>query len=410
MNQSMAGKRIAILSSASGGGAGIAAKRVHDALKQHSGAEVDFVDMAALSERLPDDVSQPTSMSNRKVSDTHFTVEYSGFYRGWLVEMLSHYDVLNVHWSSYLISLSELDELSRRGISMLFTLHDFYYLTGGCHYPDLCTNYKTSCVACPQVDSSRCDATAIPKNHGIKKQIFSRHNVHLAAPSKFLGDKAVEAGIVPEARTHVLRNAYEPVAEPAPKDRSGALRIVLIADSLAERRKGMNLAIEALGLANETLRANEGGKSFVIDLVGNCPPELAELMKNSGLEYAAHGKITDHVKLVEIYQKCHFLLTCSYEDNWPNILVEAGSYGCLPIVGPGHGCEEFVDRLNFGFVSKGYSPEEFRNAIAKSIENFDTLDIESFSRLVRNIHDPSRISGSYASALSTIQIGLNFHN
>ena len=26
-------------------------------------------------------------------------------------------------------------ELARRGKKILFTLHDFYYITGGCHYP-----------------------------------------------------------------------------------------------------------------------------------------------------------------------------------------------------------------------------------------------------------------------------------
>lgn len=400
MTGSLSGKRIAILSSASGGGAGIAAKRVHDALCEHSGAEVDFVDMASLGERLPDDVSRPKSMSNRKISDTHFTIEYSGFYRGWLVDMLSEYDAVNVHWSSYLISLSELDELSRRGVPMLFTLHDFYYLTGGCHYPSHCTSYKANCQACPQVDVTQCDFSAIPENHAIKKRIFSRDNVHLAAPSEFLTNKAVEAGIVPKAKAHVLRNAYKPVGEFEPSADGDEVRLMLIADSLAERRKGMDLAIESLGEATRRLEQTQSTKRLVVDLVGNCPAELAELMANSGLDYKAHGKITKHEKLVDLYKQCQLLLSCSYEDNWPNILVEAGSYGCVPIVGPSHGCEEFVDVFGVGFVADAYSVDSFAKGIVSSVQGLGGIQVLKFSEQVRDMHKYSETSASYSSLLA----------
>jgi len=64
--------KIAVLSSASAGGAGIAAFRIYQAL-QASDHEVDFIDIRALGEAVCQEVSPQISATNRKITNTHFT-------------------------------------------------------------------------------------------------------------------------------------------------------------------------------------------------------------------------------------------------------------------------------------------------------------------------------------------------
>lgn len=389
-------KRIAVLSSAGGGGAGIAARRMAEAVSSSDTMQADFIDIATLGEAVPRSVSPQDSLTNHTISDTHFTVEHSGYQRGWMIDMLDEsYDLVNIHWASYLISIGELLALALRGKPMLFMLHDFYYITGGCHYPSTCTQLGTGCLACPQVDTKRCSRSVIADNYKLKQKLFSLPNVHLAAPSAYLRDEAVKSGIVPAARAHVLRNAYVPTADFDP-NRPFNRRILLIADSLHEGRKNMRFALEVLGMLRSM------GTEFMVDVVGSAAPEMKAYLAATNVRHVFHGRITDHGELAEIMRKTDVLLTASLEDNWPNILVEAGSYGCVPVVGPGHGCEEFVRRYGYGAVAEDYTIKAF---VAALLDILDQSSVEARAAAVRAIredHTPSQVAHNFAALMKDV--------
>jgi hypothetical protein len=380
---------VAILSSASGGGAGIAAKRMANALDAEDDFSVDFVEGKKLGELLPQSVSPQDNLSNRTISDTHYTLEYPGFSRGWLVNLLRGYDVVNVHWATFLIGLAELDAVSRAGKPMLFMMHDFHYITGGCHYPATCQQLKRGCVACPQLDRRRAPLSVIPRNLQIKAEILSRPNVHMMTPSHYLADTAVATGIIPASRMHVLRNPYEPLREPTDFSSAGPIRILLIADSLAEGRKNMRLALDSLATFMRESVAQGLNVDVMVDLVGQSNDELVQRLKRGGIPHKLHGRVTDHAVLTEILSESDIMLTCSNEDNWPNILVESGSYGCIPVVGPGHGCEEFVRRYNFGAIARDYSVPAFVEGLFGAIGQLDANRRRQALDQIREDHKPS---------------------
>ncbi|SFU17881.1 glycosyltransferase [Sedimentitalea nanhaiensis] len=373
--------RIAVLSSADGGGGGLAAHRMATALNTQPGVQADFLSRRELGGILPPEVAPPRSMSNRQMTNTHFTVEYPGYRRDWLIDLLAGYDIVNVHWASFLLGLAELDALARRGTPMLFMLHDFHYMTGGCHYPAECNKLVLGCHGCPQVDSARCDSRFIPINLRVKRGIFARPNVHLAAPSRYLRDRAVASGLIPEARAHVLRNPYEPLPDPAPHPADGQVRILLIADSLVERRKALPLALDSLDLLQRRIDAGATPQRMRIDVVGTADQALQDRLETGGLDYVLHGRITDHARLVQIFAENDILLSCSYEDNWPNILVEACSYGCVPVVGPGHGCQEFVTTYGIGAVAPRYEATAFADTLLATATRHDRTDPDARARI-----------------------------
>lgn len=397
-----AGGRAAILSSASSGGAGIAANRLCDALNTHADWNADFIDAKVLGEKLPDDVAPQKSFSNRSISDTHFTVEYPGYTRGWLVEMLRGYDLVNVHWASYLVSLGELHALATGGKPMLFTMHDFHYVTGGCHYPAGCTKLMSDCVVCPQVDTRQVSFLQMRTNLGIKREIFACPNVHLLAPSHYLRNRAVSTGIVPHERAHVLRNPYQPTGPATPRKPTRQLRVLLIADSLTEGRKKMVLAINSLGLFARECRRRNLDIDMTLDVVGHVDPALDEYLNSLGVNHVLHGRITDHAALSAIIAQAELMLTCSNEDNWPNILVEAGAYGCMPIVGPGHGCEEFVRAYRFGQIARDYTVDAFTDALITAAQQRDSALSARALAEIRADHDPAVIAGHYQGLASRI--------
>ena len=304
--------------------------------------------------------------------------------RGWLVDMLAGYDLVMVHWASYLVSTAELLALAARGTRVLMHLHDFYYITGGCHYPAGCTGLNTGCADCPQVDRSRADPAEIARARRLKGALFARENVHFSAPSRFLRDSAVAAGIVPAARAHLLRNPYVPLTEADP-DRPPSNRLLLIADSLTEGRKNMPFALDVLAaLARTALR-------FHVDVVGAAPPGMVARLEATGVPHLFHGRITDHARLSGIARGSDVLLTASREDNWPNVLVEAGVHGVQPVVGPGHGCAEFVQTYGFGRVARDYSLPGFLTALTGAFNSYRAEDRRRAAEAIRRDHDPDRV-------------------
>jgi glycosyltransferase involved in cell wall biosynthesis len=385
--------RVAILSSAPNGGAGIAAFRLYNALNESGLYDAHFLDSTALGGLLPETVAPRDTFTNRRISDTHFTIEHAGPARGWLIEMLKGYDIVNSHWASSLITLRELDALSLWNKPLLLTCHDFNYFTGGCHYPAHCRNIENGCKSCPQLDHERAEFEIVRRNALIKRSILARPNVHLLAPSHFVVNQAKRAGAVPDDRAHVLRNPYTPLLEAAPRfEPSAPIRILLIADSLAERRKNMMLALKSVALVASAADAGQFPFRLELHLVGNAPPEIVEFVQRTGLTHTFHGKISDHRLLSQVMQASDLLLTCSSEDNWPNILVEAGAYGCIPVVGPGHGCEEFVQTYNFGEVAWGYSSKAFADSIIKAIQQRAEGTVWRALRRIRSDHNPNYVS------------------
>ncbi len=377
---------VAVLSIASHGGGGIAARRFADALADHTDLLVHFIDAAALGERLPEDIAPSDSLSNRTVSDVHFTVEHPTYVRGWLVRTLERFDVVNLHWTAGLVGLGEIVALAERGTPIILTLHDFHHLSGGCHYPGPCTRLTGGCHGCPQIDTGRASLAVPPLNRRLKADLLRRPNVHTVAPSAWLRDAAIAAG-APAERASVLRNPYAPPLPPRPAVDGAPPRVLLMADYLGERRKNVALAVEAL------LLWRQRGADLAVDLVGRGGDAIAEPLEAAGIAVHRHGALRDPLRLAAAMAEASLVLSASGEDNWPNVLVEAGSAGALPVVGPGHGAAEFVAAHGAGAVAADYTAPAFADALATA--TLPAAERLAFAARVRAAHDPAAVASAF---------------
>ena len=391
--------KFAILTSATAGGAGIAAKRVFTAIKQSLTAQhsIELIDISALGEAVDNDVASHSGGTNKVFSDTHYTVEYPGYIRSFVVSYLGGFDVLNIHWSSYLVTLSEIRFLADRGVKIVFTCHDFYYLLGGCHYPHTCTNWITGCLSCPQIDADRFPLYSSADNKQRKSELHSLSNVFFTAPSQHLVDAARVSSGYSSTNSFVIRNPIDfNVFRPATGQRTGLLsqdefKLLLIADSTHERRKGFEIATESIMELGKTI----GSNVIKATIVGKGSDETADLLNSSGIVSTSKGHIADQNQIALVYQSVDAVLTASLEDNWPNVLVEAFACGTMIIAGPGHGCEEFISRYKCGSVSDSYSPLDFAKSAA-SLYNDMTIGAKSHKAskkgLFKKDHDMQAIA------------------
>jgi hypothetical protein len=72
-------------------------------------------------------------------------------------------DIINLHWIAR--GLISLENLSKFDQPIVWTLHDMWSFTGGCHTDGGCGRYRDMCGACPGLRSgSELDLTRITRH------------------------------------------------------------------------------------------------------------------------------------------------------------------------------------------------------------------------------------------------------
>src|ERR1700679_3218479 len=58
-------------------------------------------------------------------------------------------DILHLHWTNFgFLSLDNLEQLFKSGKPVVWTLHDMWAFTGGCHYAGDCDHFTRECGNC----------------------------------------------------------------------------------------------------------------------------------------------------------------------------------------------------------------------------------------------------------------------
>ncbi len=411
------GLKLAMISTAVTGGAGIAAKRLFDALLRNK----EFLEIDLYTKQngfITSNCFPQDQLVNNKYTNTYFSLEKSLHPQNTLttseqnfIEDLKKYDAINIHWSADFTSLRFLMSLVDTGKPIIFTLHDYWMFTGGCHFPAGCQNYVDSgCKHCPQIKKDLQLQKLVQQSLKIKHNIFTKQNVFVIAPSKFLLNELKKCSLLDvEKRTFMIRNPYIPLSISTMTERKPK-SFVLICDAHKERRKGFDLACRALKIVIE----NHSIDAISVSVVGEITERDRQKLNHiKNITY--FGKISDHRKIHHFFETHEFILQSSFEDNWPNVLVEAGVAGCIAIVTPNHGCEEFVKIYEtHGLVSQEVSAQSYAATINKALDTTNkelSLISTRLREFVCKEHQHLRASNSFhqviEKAISTCKKKLN---
>src|SRR5688572_1175949 len=171
-------------------------------------------------------------------------------------------DLIHAHWigDGYL----PIDWLASTGKPFVWTMHDMWPFTGGCHYSGDCDRFRKGCGTCPQLgshdphDLSSRSATRKTKAWGLAKGVF-------VSPGPWLAETAKESAVLKNARIEVIPNGIDGELF-KPGDRAEARKklslpqgehIVLTGavGAVRDERKGFQLLTAALRTCHAAGRA-----------------------------------------------------------------------------------------------------------------------------------------------------------
>lgn len=238
-------------------------------------------------------------------------------------------DIIEVQWSSGLVSLDGLDALFALGKPVVLTLHDQWFLTGGCHYSDRCDGYTRECAQCPQLAD---DSIGVPaKLLALRKELGARRKGTVIGTSRWIHSMAQASPVFSGWHHEHVPSALDlDVYRVRPRDESrravsldgDAWNVLFVADRFAEKRKGFDDLVAAARLIGTV-----GGRPVRFVAMGQAvdlDPALADRVRFLGVQH-------DQSRIAAIYAACDAMLIPSHEDNLPNTMIEALASG-TPVV------------------------------------------------------------------------------
>jgi glycosyltransferase involved in cell wall biosynthesis len=181
-------------------------------------------------------------------------------------------DVVHLHSLFRWVDLESLFAAIPPEVPIVWSLHDFEPITGGCIYPGACKGWETSCAKCPQLREGFSWLTR--RNHRIKTALYSKRRINFVCNSTWTLEQASKSSLFSLAASTTMINygldvdAYRPVDKQVAKMALGldtSLPVIGFASTdLSEKRKGFDIlraALARLGVSKVTLLSFGGGQA-----------------------------------------------------------------------------------------------------------------------------------------------------
>ncbi len=304
------------------------------------------------------------------ISDTVFSLPYPGYDLS-NTDAVREADIINLHWINYFQSVESIAALLSLHKPVVWTLHDQWAFTGGCHYSAGCEKYTQQCEQCPQLlDGSSRLPELVLKN---KLNCFDSSLV-IVSPSNWLAKCARKSTLFKDCRIEVIPNGldidiFKPIAKvQAKKDLSinpETTTILFGAASHAKKRKGFRQLCEAFDFCRKNEKFAELIRTEKIRIVTfgttNSP------MRKVGVPAVSLGYIDSDERLARLYSAADFLVLPSLEENLSNIMIECLSCGTPVIAFETGGIPEAVRHGQTGYLATTCDTDEMGSYILNMV-------------------------------------------
>ncbi|HCN84909.1 MAG TPA: glycosyl transferase family 1 [Sphingobacteriaceae bacterium] len=288
---------------------------------------------------------------------------------------ISNADLLHLHWTnSGFLSIDNLKQVLNLKKPVIWTLHDMWTFTGGCHYTGSCEHFIHQCGNCPFLkDPGENDISH--KGWLKKKSLYDQAgNIVFVTCSKWLADVAKKSSLLSGFRIETIPNPIDTTIF-SPKDKADirakwninpAAKIILFgAANIMDRRKGIRYLVDAL---TRFKGAYQDDKDVEIVIFGKNKSFNAEK-----LPFRVHNLsvISSQSDMAEIYSMADVFVLPSLEDNLPNTIMESMACGTPVVAFNTGGIPDMIDHQQNGYLAKYQDANDLALGMQWVFDNHD---------------------------------------
>ncbi len=286
-------------------------------------------------------------------------------------------DIVHLQWICG--GMISIEDIAKIKAPIVWTLHDMWAFTGGCHYDNSCGKYEKECGACPILNSD--------KKKDLSRRIFKRKNktynktknITVVGPSKWLTDCAAKSGLLGNRRIVNIPNTIDTnVFKPFDTQKARGLwslsrdkKLVLFGAIgwTSDPRKGFAQLSEALyKLKNKDIE-------FV--LFGSSEPKEPQ---NFGFKTHYLGYLHDDVSLVTLYSAVDVMVVPSLQENLSNTIMEPLACGTPVVAFNIGGNSDMIEQQINGYLAQPFSTDDLAKGIDWVLNNPDYNNLRQKAR------------------------------
>lgn len=293
----------------------------------------------------------------------------------------SNFDIVHFHWiNASMLSIKDIKKINK---PIVWTMHDMWPFTGGCHYSDNCFLYKEDCNKCKQLSNKK---DTFLSGYILKEKYssYKKKSIVYVTPSEWLEKCSKESFLLKNSNIKVIPNGIDlKIFKRLDKnfckkflnlDLSKKYILFGAMTSTSDKRKGYDLLKRALSFFKEKFYLKD--KDIVLLVFGANKPQNNE---NLPFDINYLGQISDDITLNIIYNSADVFIAPSREDNLPNTIVEALSCGVPCVAFNVGGMIDLIEHKNNGYLAEPFNIEDLAEGI-----NFVLEDENRWNNLSEN--------------------------
>jgi glycosyltransferase involved in cell wall biosynthesis len=299
-------------------------------------------------------------------------------------------DLLNLHWING--GIASIRSIGKLNVPIVWTLHDMWPFTGGCHYSGKCTQYRASCEACPKIKPLLRAPTVTRWIHNRKRSHWANKPLSAITPSAWMRDLALSSSLFANGEVTHVRNCVDPAIFNRSSREQTRVELGLAATSKAvlfssanQPRKGAYIIPDVI----RSLRSASPQHSWRFLFMGGLPPSL-ELAQ----DIITLPRTTDEARVASYYAASDVYALPSLEDNLPNTISESLSCGTSVAAFPTGGIVEMVQSGINGYLTLDNTSYSLSGAI-RDAHQLGTIARDAIAKTAHHLYAPTGVAEAY---------------
>ena len=314
--------------------------------------------------------------------------------------LVKNADILHLHWINQgFLSLKGLKKLIQTGKPIVWTLHDLWPVTGGCHYPGTCEGFINTCGNCPLL-KGEAENDLSARQYAKKQNIYSNASITLVGCSNWIKNMAAKSSLAKNIKQPIYQ-IFNPIDIHlfSPEDKEGIrnqlglpsnkILILFGAANISDPRKGTQLLLKAL----QNLASVQPNLRKKIELIafGKNSQSFQE-----NLPFILHnaGVVNSQKKMAQLYQAADIFVLPSLQDNLPNTVVEALACGTPVVAFNTGGVPEMIQHKENGYITDSGNWKGLVDGILYVIKNSPNMSSNARNFALNNFA-PHIIANKY---------------
>ncbi|OJW15746.1 glycosyltransferase family 4 protein [Mucilaginibacter sp. 44-25] len=322
------------------------------------------------------------------------------------VPVIREADIIHLHWTnSGFLSVNDLKALFALNKPVVYTLHDMWLFTGGCHYSGPCNHFKNQCGNCYFLRNP--DDNDLSHSGWLRKSkmLNGAANLSIVTCSHWLGEVAMQSSLLKGFMVQAIPNPIDTTLF-APKGKAEmrakwkidtAAKVILFgAANINDRRKGINYLVEALAHLKTTM--------------GDEPVEVVIFGKNKHFDTSVLpfpvqqlSTITSPEALAEVYSLADVFVSPSIEDNLPNMIMEAMACATPVVAFNTGGIPDLIDHQTNGYMAEFRSSADLAAGMRMLLTTQSWNNYSAAARdKVKRVFNNEKVAGQYISLYQSV--------